>query len=652
MSREEFDEDERENDVQPRRQRVVESTLHREAGMSVFTKVLLVLGGVVVICVGVVSWILASTLRPIVQHASDALGTFGPLWNGLLILAAISLLLGLIRRVGAIKFFEDIIAVGLRVHEHFAVKTQRLHADKLGNYPIPLDAQGNPIWVVPGNAAHPMQMMPPLASGSISKRAATRSAATQVEMEQQQGYLQQPTPQSQGLLPNGTPLHLLGAPSASAQQQHEGGDITRVYTAQTTKLPEEDMSTLWGNEDATRMYAPKVLPGQYSFTKELALFTPSRKSVFMGRSVDGPILIEFPKHRHIVFAGPTRVGKSTIMRMLFAQYISINVDCYLCDSHYIPYNPDNGLDWTPIEQRLRHAPFRKAHEAADFLRWLALEELETRKDLAYRGQSVGRPIVVAIEELAGLIDASPEVGRYIGILLRQSLKYWIVLILVAQDLLVKSIGLDSGMREQIGTGYYGGGDINTAKIALDLQNGEKTLDETGLGNGVVYVRTPQNRATRVRIPWPDNESVQMLCDASILPVHELVREPLDEDIPEERVYEHQEENEGDNEVGTRGTNIREFPVPVSKVGKRPNPMQPHHLTFVLQNLHLSDTNVAKSLGVTQHYANKIKKVITHTLQNPDMSDAEMAKELSILEEDATLVKSVIRDAQKAETVNE
>ena len=153
----------------------------------------------------------------------------------------------------------------------------------------------------------------------------------------------------------------------------------------------------------------------------------------MARSAGGPAVTgEFPKHGHIVFAGPTRVGKSTILRMLFAQYLAINIQCYLCDSHYIPYNPENGLDWTPIEARLAHPPFRKARAAADFLRWLATDELEVRKELAYHNKPVGQPIFVALEELAGLIVEAPEVAQYIGLLLRQSLKYGIVLGLAAQ----------------------------------------------------------------------------------------------------------------------------------------------------------------------------------------------------------------------------
>ena len=230
MSTEEFD-DERDDGVQPRR--VVESR-HQEARMSVFTKVLVVFGIVAIIGIGLLGWILASTLRPIVQQASEALGTLGPFWMALLTLAAISLLLGLMRKVGAVKFFEDLIVLGLKVHEHFFIKSKRLHADKLGNFPIPLDSEGNPVWVMPGNAAHPMQMMPPMASGSISKRAAGRtnnSAATQIEMEQLggQGQFQQ----QQGLLPSGTPAYLLNGPSAPHSPTQQVQEAS--YSAQNHK---------------------------------------------------------------------------------------------------------------------------------------------------------------------------------------------------------------------------------------------------------------------------------------------------------------------------------------------------------------------------------------------------------------------------------
>jgi len=616
------------------RRRVVESRPGR-GGLSLGTQFMLILGITLVAGVSIMIWVSQRTISPTIKHVTDALGSYGWLWMLLLIVTAIGAAIGLLRRFGFMKFIEDMIVLGLRVHRHF-VDAGRLKADKGGNYELLIGKDGLPIYIQPGNPAYAPQapMIPSMGIGGAARRA--KAQVTQINEIEQAAFQQKQ-------LAGNTP-YLLNAPTALQQ------DVINVKPSDVETVPLGDIQT-WGDawaRNEVRAYIKKEVPGQYDFLEEIEHFQPSPQAIFMARSADGPITVPFVKHGHITFAGPSRVGKSTIMRMLMAQFIAINVDCYMCDSHYIPFNPDNGLDWEPIEARLAHAPFRKANEAADFLRWLALEELATRKELAYHKKPVGRPIVVAIDELAGLIDEAPEVARYIGLLLRQSLKYWIVLAISAQDLLMKSIGLDSGMIENILAGYYGGGDLRTAKIALDLQNGEHTLiDENGLGKGVVYFRAPGYRAVRVRIPWPDNESVQMLCDLSSLPVHELVREPLATTIQEDRVYS---SLMGQSEQPP--TNIRDFPVPASKVGKTPDAIKHEHFTYAVQNLQVSDANMAKILDITQFQANKIKNVFKFVMQHPEMNTSEIGKEKSILEQDAVFVKSLVSVDEKASSVNE
>lgn len=614
------------------RRRVVESR-REHSDMSVGMQVLIMLCFTLTIIGSITVVVLQHVIGPMIKHILDVLGSYGGLWLLLLIITAIGAAIGLLRRFGLVKFIEDIVMLGLRVHKHF-VDASRLKADKGGNYEIPLDRQGNPIYIQPGNPAFAPQVpMVPSMGMAASRRAAkvNNQGTTQVsEVEQQQAQL-----------PTNAPTYRLNAPQ----------DVATPSSVDTVLLG--DVQT-WGDEWArneVRTYIKKALPGKYDFSEELIQFQPSPKAIFMARSADGPITVPFGAHGHIVFAGPTRVGKSTIMRMLFGQFIAINVDCYMCDSHYIPYNPDNGLDWEPIEARLAHPPFRKAHEAAEFLKWLATEELEVRKDLAYHGRPVGRPIVVAIDELAGLIDEAPEVARYIGILLRQALKYLVVLAISAQDLLAKSIGLDSAMIENILAGYYGGGDQRTAKIALDLQNGELSLiDENGLGKGEVYFRAPGHRVVRVRIPWPENDSIEMLCALSSLPVHELVREPIDEHIEDDRVYQPQQHEQQSSEQ--QPINIRDFPVPVSKVGKVPDAIKHEHFLYASQNMQVSDVNMARVLEITQFQANKIKNVIKFVLQHAEMDAPEIAKQKSILEQDAVFVKSLVSVDEKVESVSE
>lgn len=266
-----------------------------------------------------------------------------------------------------------------------------------------------------------------------------------------------------------------------------------------------------------------TLPGVYNFSEELASFQPSTHALFLARSADGPLTIAFPVHDHIAVTGPTCSGKSTILRLLLGQFLALDVACYLCDEYYVPVNQMNGLDWTPLEMRLARPPLRTSKAIADFLQWLSTDELETRKERAYLGQFVGQPIVVMIDNLTELISAEPEIASSLSTLLRQSLKYGIVLVLSSQDLHPTSVRLSKETLEHISTGYFCGGDSRTARVVLDLRAGDQR-DERGLGAGVVYVRTRGLLPTRGRIPWPDNTSVGTLCAMSTLPLHELERE--------------------------------------------------------------------------------------------------------------------------------
>lgn len=582
---------EEEDLTEHRPRRIVEShsAYHHEGFMTLGTKILLILGLTVITGVGILVWVLGPVLRPTVTHAIGALGAYGWLWLDLLIITAIAAVAGLLRRFGFIKLIEDIVTIVLRVHEHF-VTVRHLRPDKIGNYPLPLSKDGY-LLIPPGNSSHPVPQAPMVVPGTVATRRAARTLVS--EESQQQSPAQQPI-----VLPPPATLPQLNGPSQRSTM--EDLSIMKRPSVEVSR----SASPVWSGGETIRTFTRKVLPDRYDFIQELEFFHPSLEQLFMGRTATGPVLLRLEHMPHLVFAGPTGVGKSKILRMVFAQLIAVNVQVYMCDSHYIPYSKAEGLDWTPIEARLMHPPIRDYATSADFLEWLAYEELETRKARAYHQVALGTPIMAGIEELSGIIDAKPEAAKSIGILLRQGRKYGICLAIAAQDLLAKSIGLDSGMIENIQTGYYGGGDLRTAKIALGLENGEH-LEEDDLGRGKVYLKTIQQRATLTRIPWPDNEAVEALCSWSQLPVHELVREPLLETEQVQAVYQPRQE-------GQQGTPSNIHPlVQPSRRGAVEKPIDPAHLEYVRNGggFELSDQKLAKALETTVHQARRMKNIV-------------------------------------------
>src|SRR5436189_4961366 len=86
------------------------------------------------------------------------------------------------------------------------------------------------------------------------------------------------------------------------------------------------------------------------------------------------------------------------------------------------------------------------------------------------GQST--PTYIAIAELPAVVDEKPEIMPLLGKLLRQGRQYDLCFIGATQDMLVKTLGTSSGVRECFRTGFYTGGDQTTARIILDLSKGQ------------------------------------------------------------------------------------------------------------------------------------------------------------------------------------
>jgi len=112
----------------------------------------------------------------------------------------------------------------------------------------------------------------------------------------------------------------------------------------------------------------------------------------------------------------------------------------------------------------------------------------------------------------------PEIAPHLAKMLRQGRQYDLCFIGATQDMLVKTLGTSSGIRECFRTGYYTGGDMTTARVILDLQKGQ-TIDEDGLGvEGRVYLKTAMSLAQEVRVPFASSQSVYELLGQHLSPL--------------------------------------------------------------------------------------------------------------------------------------
>ncbi len=249
-------------------------------------------------------------------------------------------------------------------------------------------------------------------------------------------------------------------------------------------------------------------PEPYDFLAELHTgWRPNHSGIFLARTASGPILVPSNQLWHIALAGPTGGGKTTILRTVFSQLLYLGATGYLFDRFYAPIK--KGIDWRPIASKLAMPPIRDYQEMVDVMDWLARSELQVRIDREYKGEPIGEPVYIALEEMPLVVAEVPQIAEPIGRLLRQGRQYDLCFIGAMQDSLTKTLGIPSGLRECFRSAYYCGGDQTTARALLDLSRDQ--LNEDGLGvDGRVYLKTARTSAQEVRVPWASNESISLL----------------------------------------------------------------------------------------------------------------------------------------------
>jgi hypothetical protein len=252
-----------------------------------------------------------------------------------------------------------------------------------------------------------------------------------------------------------------------------------------------------------------------TFAEVLERFTPTKERIFLLDTTGGDITGPVTGVTHIAQVGPTGGGKTICTRMLTSQIQYIGAKVYLASPNFAQVKLNNNYleDWRPIVQHLAEPPAQSDVEINSLLTRFKML-FEKRKTKEQSTPRRGADLFLVLGEWPGIVDRCPDAPEIVKLLLREARQYGIHLIFEFQDALVKTIGVSSGARENIRHAYYYGGDLNTAKFALNLPNGIK-LDETGLGkNGGAFMRSLVNdEVVSGRVPLFNNEALYMLLGA-------------------------------------------------------------------------------------------------------------------------------------------
>ena len=313
---------------------------------------------------------------------------------------------------------------------------------------------------------------------------------------------------------------MVNGKSAREQGQPKDG---RTDERVTDPLPDVSFDVN-GDEDIARPY----MAGEYFlFSEVLANFQPSTSQVFLARTDKGVDLYCAPRDLcHVALAGSTGGGKSSIMRMLMLQLCKSKLQVLLLNPHYTDYDleaygPDGKPcpeDWTPFKPYLIDDPIRCMNPTVieHYLKQAATDIIPRRLEKRAKGQSVGKPYFIVIDELPSIVKSVKMAPDYMSTILREGRKTGVFLISASQDFLVRTIAPDGSggaVRDCYRTAFYVGGDTTTAKVLLDMA--PKEIHEDELGKGVVMLRgSASKKASQVHVPYVDNESLYVLLGPS------------------------------------------------------------------------------------------------------------------------------------------
>ena len=253
------------------------------------------------------------------------------------------------------------------------------------------------------------------------------------------------------------------------------------------------------------------IPGPIDFVEILASFKPQPDKIFLALGPGAAHRIVSSKRLfNIALAGATRQGKTSILRMMLAQLLFCGAIIYLTDPKYTDFDVEADEDWRPIRDKLARPPAYLIDDIQKTIRWISEEEIPTRLERRRRGERLGQPIFLAIDELPWIVDKWPQATDHISEILRIGSGLGVMVIGAAQDFLVSTIGGSGAVRDCYRTAFYVGGDDKTGRVLLDLQGTKGPVDDGTLGRGVALLRSDGKSAERVRIPFMSNQAIYAL----------------------------------------------------------------------------------------------------------------------------------------------
>ncbi len=268
------------------------------------------------------------------------------------------------------------------------------------------------------------------------------------------------------------------------------------------------------SEEKAALPAPEF-PNPITFEEVLrGGFVPTPRSIYLLHTVNGSVTDAMGEVCHVGLAARTGGGKTNATRLLTGQFEYAGAQVYFASPNFaqLKLNKNHLEDWRPIVRYLAAPPAQSDAEIRALLAQFKLL-FERRKGVEQNTPRRGADIYLVLGEWPAIVKRVKEAPEILELLLRESRQYGIHIVTEFQSALVQTLGMDSGVRENLLHCYYFGGDPITAKVVLDLKKGQ-TVDETGLGKlGASYMRANEKSLIAGRVPHMTNKALYMLLGA-------------------------------------------------------------------------------------------------------------------------------------------
>ena len=225
----------------------------------------------------------------------------------------------------------------------------------------------------------------------------------------------------------------------------------------------------------------------------------------------GSVITSSPKElMHVGCIGATGSGKTNAARLVLSQLLAMKkADVYICNPHHCSQDTDSESgDWRLIEKHLAAKAEFSGPGMRDILEMISAT-IDERWQAKREGKSLGRPIILYIDELPAILDTVRNAMECLSTILRRGRAVGVYLLTLSQDLATKTLGKESSgaVRENFRTAIYNGGDIFSASLLLDISRKEISRYEADLGQGVALIRAHRQPCTIARIPLASNKAV-------------------------------------------------------------------------------------------------------------------------------------------------